>query len=129
MKSLLFFLQESFARSVAARVSLTSTAGANSPLSELEGIELRAHLHTHHTQYPPPPSLPPPTPLGYPSTPQHAHSHYLGRHLDSPSRVSISSATSRVDRRVVLGLFDYEARTEEEVSFKKGERLLVLNPR
>lgn len=38
-----------------------------------------------------------------------------------------SQLTSGGNNRVFVALYDYDARTEEDLSFKKGENLIILN--
>lgn len=49
-------------------------------------------------------------------------------HLNNQNEGLISSQlTSAGNNRVFVALYDYDARTEEDLSFKKGENLIILN--
>lgn len=63
------------------------------------------------------PSLPP-----LPSNGGDAHHHLLSHQIGDSGHVPIPPGA-----KVFVALYDYDARTDEDLSFKKGEHLIILN--
>ena len=59
--------------------------------------------------------------VGHPLTPMRPPLDGLSRPLPDPSEGSQSSG------KVFVALYDYDARTDEDLSFKKGEHLEIIN--
>jgi fyn-related kinase len=44
-----------------------------------------------------------------------------------PSEPIVESGTSNTNTKIFVALYDYDARTDEDLSFRKGEHLEILN--
>ena len=64
-----------------------------------------------------------PQSLGHPLTPLRPPMGDLTRPLPDPMEAGANTSTGKV----FVALYDYDARTDEDLSFKKGEHLEIIN--